>query len=57
VLYRFGVITADAYGQTDVANYIQFLWLAIVAYTWFGPGLFHNSLKKELQTVKLDKDF
>ena len=57
VLYRVGVVTAEAFGEVEVANYIQFLWLAIVAYTWFGPGLFHQSLKKELETVELDKEF
>ncbi len=57
VLYKVGVVTAEGFGEQELANYIQVLWLAIVAYTWFGPGLFHQSLKKELETVKLDKDF
>lgn len=57
VLYRVGLVTAEGYGQVELANYVQFLWLALVAYTWIGPGLFHQSLKKELAAVRLDKDF
>jgi Flp pilus assembly protein TadD len=57
VLYRVGVITAEAYQHEGLAQYIQVLWLGIVAYTWIGPGLFRASLKKELATVQLDREF
>ncbi len=57
VLYRFGVITATGLEHPDLAQYIQFLWLAIVAYTWIGPVVFGQSLKRELAEVKLDREF
>ncbi|MCG2592168.1 tetratricopeptide repeat protein [Ramlibacter sp. XY19] len=36
---------------------IEVAWLAIVAYSWIGPGLFRRSLDKELQGVKLGPRF
>ena len=57
VLYRFGVITAEVYGEKDVGELITLFWYCVVAYTWFGPALFYRSLKKELQSVRLDQDF
>lgn len=55
-LYRFAVITADHLGQPGLAGAVSFAWLAIVAYTWFGPALFERSLRKELAQVEL-RDF
>ena len=57
VAYRFGVITADVAGRGDLGELINAVWLGIVAYTWFGPALFMQSLKKELSTVQMGKDF
>ncbi|MEM7352079.1 MAG: tetratricopeptide repeat protein [Acidobacteriota bacterium] len=57
VLYRVGVITAEVMTHEGLANFITLLWLSIVAYTWFGPALFNQALRKELQTVTLGKDF
>ncbi len=57
VLYRVALVTADHYEQENLANYLQVVWLGIVAYTWIGAGLFQNALRKELATVKLDKNF
>ena len=36
---------------------LEMAWLAIVAYTWVGPGLFRRSLDKELQGVRLGSRF
>ena len=57
VAYRFGVITTDVTGHGDLGELINAIWLGIVAYTWFGPALFMQSLKKELSTVQMGKDF
>jgi len=57
VAYRFGVITADINGKGDLRDLIEVFWLGIVAYTWFGPALFTHSLKKELETVRMDRNF
>ncbi|MCP3957786.1 MAG: hypothetical protein GY719_08030, partial [bacterium] len=45
------------YDYKELAQYISFLWLALVAYTWIGPAIFRQSLHKELATVELDKSF
>ena len=57
VLYRVVTVTAAHYEYEDLARYIQFLWLGIVAYTWIGAGIFQSALRRELQTVVLRKDF
>ncbi len=57
VLYRAGLITADHLGHKNLASYLQILWLGIVAYTWVGAGIFQRALRRELETVKLDKEF
>lgn len=57
VLYRAAVVTADHFQHESLAKYLQMVWLAIVAYTWIGAGLFQNALRKELATVNLRRDF
>lgn len=56
VVYRFGTITAAHLGYEDLAAGVQIAWLALVAYTWFGPTLFYRSLRKDLAGVEL-RDF
>lgn len=57
VLYRVGVIAASDAAKPEVAELINMVWLAIVAYTWVGPAWFRRSVEKELATVKLDERF
>lgn len=57
VLYRFSVITAGHMEHEGLAGMLQMVWLGIVAYTWFGPALFHRSLRRELADVRLDDEF
>ncbi len=45
VIYRAAMITADHYQLENLASYLQFLWLALVAYTRIGAGLFQNALR------------
>ncbi len=40
-----------------IARTFNFLWLGICLYTWVGPGIFRNHVKKELDTVVLKDDF
>ena len=57
VCYRLGNLVATDLGRVDVANIINFGWLAIVIYTFVGPALFNKSLRKELQGVNLRDGF
>jgi tetratricopeptide (TPR) repeat protein len=55
--YRLTEITAGAMGHPDAAKVIEWVWLGIVAYTFFGPVLFQRALRKELAEVRLSRDF
>lgn len=57
VLYRVGVVTAGAMDHKGLADLITFGWLALVVYTWIGPAIFRYRLKKELESVRLDRGF
>ena len=57
VLYRFADIAALHNDMEQLADGMQWAWLALVAYTWVGPVLFHRALKRELETVRLRKGF
>lgn len=56
-LYRVGVISADVAGQAELAQALSWVWLALVAYTWLGPGIFRRALARELQQVELGEEF
>lgn len=53
VFYRILVIASLDAGERGIAQAIQFVWLAIVVYTFIGPALFKRALQKELATVQL----
>jgi tetratricopeptide (TPR) repeat protein len=55
--YRMVSLLAEDFGPAGLADVIQILWLAFVAYTWFGPALFRRTLEKELAPVGLKRDF
>lgn len=57
VVYRVATQFAMDVGEQDVANLIQIVWLAIVAYTWVGPGWFYKTVEKELGEVELSEEF
>jgi hypothetical protein len=57
VLYRAGIITAEFYRHENLALYLSFLWMGLVAYTWIGAGLFQAALRRELAGVRLSRDF
>ena len=44
-------------GRKDKVSFINLLWLGSVIYTFVGLGLFHRSLGKELEEVRLDTEF
>lgn len=57
VVYRVVVITLTAQGYPQVAEMVNWLWLAFAAYTFAAPQIFRRLLDKELVQVKLSKEF
>ncbi|HKY93147.1 MAG TPA: tetratricopeptide repeat protein [Nevskiaceae bacterium] len=57
LVYRLADITVGAMGHPDAARVIEWVWLGIVAYTFFGPVLFQRALQKELAQVRLSREF
>jgi hypothetical protein len=57
VLYRVLVIAVTQQGYPQVAQVIDWAWLAFVVYTFAAPQIFKRALDKELAQVKLSKDF
>jgi tetratricopeptide (TPR) repeat protein len=51
------VIVAEEFDFPLIAAMFHYAWLALCAYTWFGPALFRRSLEKELQGVDLSADY
>jgi tetratricopeptide (TPR) repeat protein len=57
VVYRVVVITLATQGYPQVAQMIDWAWLAFAAYTFAAPQIFKRLLDKELVQVKLSKEF
>ncbi|MDH0748908.1 tetratricopeptide repeat protein [Pseudomonas sp. GD03842] len=57
VTYRVVVITLAAQGHPQVAQLVDWVWLAFAAYTFAAPQIFRRLLEKELVQVKLSKEF
>ena len=50
---RVASIYTEQQGMPLTSDIISYLWLGVCVYSWVGPGLFHNVVKKELEGVKL----
>jgi tetratricopeptide (TPR) repeat protein len=48
LLSQLAVILADELDFPRLAAALHWVWLAMCAYTWFGPALFRRSLEKQL---------
>lgn len=57
VVYRLAAQLLDDHGQGDMATLLSILWLILCAYSWAAAGLFEKMLKKELESVRLRRDF
>lgn len=53
VLQRVGTLAAADSGLPNVASAVSILWIALVAYSWFGPTWFEKSVRRELEPVRL----
>ena len=57
VLQRLAGYYADDNEMPMTSSIIGWVWLALCAYSWIGPGLFEAQLRKELAGVQLNDDF
>jgi len=57
LLYRVGEVALKNAGLANAAQLLQWVWMAIVAYTWFAPAIFRRMLQKELSEVRLKPGF
>jgi Flp pilus assembly protein TadD len=55
--YRVLSLYLEKSGQSELENIVDLIWLAFCAYTWIGPSLFRRSLAKELEQVRLSRDY
>ena len=55
--YRLSSIFLKYSQYSQYQDILSLIWLAFVVYTWVGPTVFHKSIKKELETVKLNPNF
>ncbi|WP_394390019.1 tetratricopeptide repeat protein [Shewanella woodyi] len=57
LLFQVASIVLEDLGHKSVGEVVSMFWLGIVIYSWIGPAWFNRMLKKELETVSLDKAF
>lgn len=57
VLYRVASTAATNAGWTSCVQVLSYVWLALVAYTWYAPVLYRRMLAKELGDVRLRSGF
>jgi tetratricopeptide (TPR) repeat protein len=57
VLYRVLTQVLVDFERDQAAELVSFAWMGICIYSWVGPGMFRRELQKELQSIRLRKDF
>lgn len=57
LVYRVGTQALKDFDHANEAALLSLVWLGFVIYTWVGPTLFARSLKKELDSVRLNRNF
>ncbi len=57
LLYRAADIALVDHGLKSWTPALSIAWLGFCVYTWFAPGIFMRSVRRELETVKLRPDF
>jgi Flp pilus assembly protein TadD len=55
--FQTGAQLARDLSSPTLGSTVQYVWLAIVAYSWFGVAIFTRMLTRELETVRLRPDF
>ena len=57
LLYRASLIMLADQGETRLTTLLSYLWLGFCVYTWIAPGMFARSLAKEMEEVRLRREF
>jgi tetratricopeptide (TPR) repeat protein len=57
IVYRVLSMGFDDMGHREAADFVRYVWLGLVIYSFLGPTIFNNQIKKELDDVKLRSDF
>lgn len=57
LVYRAAGIALVDHGLDAWSPALSFAWLGFCVYTWFAPGIFMRSVKRELSTIKLRPDY
>lgn len=57
VAYRVSSVTLDLEGYDTAYMAVNIFWLAFVLYTFVAPVLLRRALQRELEEVRLDKNF
>lgn len=55
--FRVAELVSRDLGVPTLATITEYVWLAVVVYSWVGPGLFMRTIEKELEAVQLRRDF
>lgn len=55
--YRAAMIALDDFGYERAGTLAQFAWLGFCVYTWVGPAIFQNQLRKELAPASLSSKY
>ena len=57
LVYRASLIMLADQGETRLTTLLSYLWLGFCMYTWVAPGMFARSLAKEMEEVRLRREF
>jgi tetratricopeptide (TPR) repeat protein len=57
VIYRVAKLVLEDLELEHVGEIVTWIWLAIVVYTWVGPAVFNQMLKRELEQIRLDPKY
>jgi len=57
MVYRVVAQATEDLGHANLSEGIEYAWLGVCAFTWFGPVIFKRMVDKELGRVELDPDF
>lgn len=55
VLYRVATIALGQAGNAGAAMAVNYAWIAIVVYSFVGPQVFRNAVRRELASVELKR--
>lgn len=58
LVYRAAVIILQGdSGESEAADVLQYVWIAIIAWSWLAPLWFSRLMRRELSSVRLRREF